>query len=275
MSVHKRPNGKFEVKWRDGGRGAPMGSRTFERAGDADAFDLEVKRRRQLGSLAPSVLQSRTSLAEFVEEDWWPRYVIPNLAEDTRRRYLEVWGTHLLPRMGAYELRAITPMLVEDLRDQLARGGVPPATVRKSLMLLQGILRRAVVRGLIPMNPVQAVPKPKQPPTAAPQPISPEMVERIRARMLAAWSSEKRGTGRSTEELRWWRQRNSTILSLLAYAGLRPSEDRGLRWGDIRGRTIHVVASKTGRPATSSCSRRSPRTSPSGGSCAAGRATSS
>ena len=37
------------------------------------------------------------------------------------------------------------------------------------------------------------------------------------------------------------------MVSLLAYGGLRPSEDRGATWGDLRGRTLHVVASKTGR----------------------------
>jgi integrase len=37
------------------------------------------------------------------------------------------------------------------------------------------------------------------------------------------------------------------IVSLLAYAGLRPAEDRSCEWGDLRGRTLHVVASKTGR----------------------------
>lgn len=56
---------------------------------------------------------------------------IPNLAADTRRRYLEVWGTHLLPRVGDYELRAFTPMLVEDLRDQMVASGVSAPTVRK------------------------------------------------------------------------------------------------------------------------------------------------
>jgi integrase len=247
MSIHKRPNGKFEVKWRDGGRGAPIRSRTFERAGDAEAFELDVKRRKQLGSLAPSVLQSKQTLAEFVEEDWWPRYAIPNLAEDTRRRYLEIWGTHLLPRVGSYELRGFTPLLVEDLREQLARQQVPAPTIRKTLMLLQGILRRATVRGLIPVNPVQAVPKPKQPPTHAPQPLPPITVERIRTNMLTAWSSSKRGSGRAAEELRWWRARNALIVSLMAYAGLRPAEDRASTWGDLHGRTLHVVASKTGR----------------------------
>src|SRR4051794_6444507 len=70
--------------------------------------DGEKKRQRQLGALAPTVMRSRIPLAEFMAEDWWPRYAIPNLADDTRRRYLEVRGKHLLPRLGDYELRAIT-----------------------------------------------------------------------------------------------------------------------------------------------------------------------
>ncbi len=52
-------------------------------------------------------------------------------------------------------------------------------------MLLQGILRRAVVRGLIPINPAQLVDKPKQRPTQLTVSRSrPITVERIRASML-------------------------------------------------------------------------------------------
>ena len=236
--------GKYEVRWLEGGR---QPSRLFERKRDADAFELEIKRRQQLGSLAPSVLQSRVTLAEFVTEDWWPRHAIPNLAVETRRRYLEVWGTHLLPRVGDYELRAFTPMLVEELRDQMVASGVPAPTVRKALMILQGILRRAVVRGLISSNAAQAVPKPKQLATRVPRPLAPAVIERIRAHMVQAWTSPARGAGRSNEDLRLWRHRNATMVSLLAYGGLRPSEDRGATSGDLHGRTLHVVASKTGR----------------------------
>ena len=169
--------GKYEVRWLEGGKHP---SRSFDRKGDADAFDLERKRQRQLGALAPTVMRSRITLAEFMAEDWWPRYAIPNLADDTRRRYLEVWGQHLLPRLGDYELRAITPWLVEDFRADLERAKLGAPSVRKAMMLLQGILRRAVVRGLIASNPVQAVGKPKQRPGRAPQPLAPEVVERIR-----------------------------------------------------------------------------------------------
>ena len=196
MSIRKTNNGRWEVRWWEGKRHP---SRQFERKADAEAFETEVKRRKQLGALAPGVLQSRMTLGEFIEEEWWPRYAIPNLAEDTRRRYLEILATHLLPRVGDYELRAITSLLVEDLRDQMTRAGVPAPTVRKTLMLLQGVLRRAVVRQLIPVEPCTEVPKPSQPPREPPRPLPPEIVERIRAEMLTMWESEKRGTGRSPE----------------------------------------------------------------------------
>jgi integrase len=129
----------------------------------------------------------------------------------------------------------------------VTRAKVPGPTQRKALMLLQGILRRAVMRGLIPANPVALVAKPKQPPTQPPRPLAPEVVERIGAQMLAAWFSPRRGAGRSPEALRWWRHRNVMILSMLAYGGLRPVEDRGSRWDDLEGRTLRVVATKTGR----------------------------
>ena len=45
MSVHKR-NGRWQVKWREAER---QRSRTFTRKGDADTFDREVARRRELG----------------------------------------------------------------------------------------------------------------------------------------------------------------------------------------------------------------------------------
>ena len=67
------------------------------------------------------------------------------------------------------------------------------------------------------------------------------------SRDWTAWSSPAGGAGRSAEQLGWWRARNATIVSLLAYGGLRPAEDRGSCWDDVHDRTLHVVASKTGR----------------------------
>ena len=225
MSIQKRGT-RYVVRWREGGRQL---QRTFIKHGDAAAFETDVRRRQQLGALAPGVIQSRMTLTEFVREEWWPRYAIPNLKPSTQRRYLEVWGTHLLPALGDYELRAITPMLVEDLRAQFDAHRVGIQTQRKALMLLQGILRRAVVRGLIPANPVSVVDKPRQPPTRRPEPLPPETVERIRAQL---------------------RHRDATMVSVLAYAGLRPEEATSARWRDLGDRSLHVHASKTERSRT-------------------------
>jgi integrase len=222
VSKNKRRGGTYEVRWREGGRRM---SRTFVRKADAEAFDVNIRRRKQLGALAPSVVESKQTLAAFVEDEWWPHYAIPNLATDTRRRYLEIWGKHLLPRVGGYPIRDITPRNVEELRGQLDHATGAP-TARKTLMLLQAIMRRAVVHGLIPANPVQVVAKPKQKPTIRPQPLDPLTIERIRIQL---------------------RPRDQMIVSLLAYAGLRPSEDRAVRWGDLEHRTLHIYASKTGR----------------------------
>jgi integrase len=134
---------------------------------------------------------------------------------------------HLLPYLGDYELRAITPMLVEDLRAQFDRQRVGVPSQRKALMVLQGILRRAVVRGLIPANPVTVVDKPRQPPTRRPEPLAPATIEQIRARI---------------------QPRDAILVSLMAYAGLRPVEALRARWADVGERTLHVHASKTERP---------------------------
>lgn len=225
MSIRKRPEHRlpYEVRWREGGRER---SRSFRLRGDASAFEDDLARRRQLGPLASQVLMSKLTLAEFLEQDWWPRYAIPNLRDSTRKRYLEVWGAYLLPRVGGYELRQITPMLVEDLRDELKAQGLGAASQRKALLLLSGILKRAASRGLIPSNPVAMIDKPKTPALHRPQPLAPATVEQIRRQL---------------------RPRDQTLVSLLAYGGLRPGEAMGARWEDLAERTLYIPPRKTSK----------------------------
>jgi hypothetical protein len=69
----------------------------------------------------------------------------------------------------------------------------------------------------------------RQPPTRRPEPLPPLIVERIRAELS---------------------QREATLVSMLAYAGLRPEEATSARWRDWGERALHVHASKTERPRT-------------------------
>lgn len=65
---------------------------------------------------------------------------------------------------------------------------------------------------------------PRVPLPARPQPLAPATVEAIREQL---------------------RHRDATLVSLLAYAGLRPGEAYAARWGDLADRSLYVGAQKT------------------------------
>jgi integrase len=86
-------------------------------------------------------------------------------------------------------------------------------------ILLGSILQRAFESGQIQSNPARAVRKAPRPRRTEVKPLSPATVERMR---LAS------------------SPREPTLIGVLAYAGLRPGEALGLKWGDIREQTILI-----------------------------------
>ena len=188
------------------------------------------------------------TLADFAQE-WWQLYAIPNFGRKTLRVYASLWDRHVLPRLGAMQLREIRPEVINRLMADLHGQGLAPGTIRKVVALLQGVLQRAVEWGRIQQNPARLVRKPTTKRRRDVTALSPRTVESIRDYML-----------------RKGRRRDATLVSLLAYAGVRPGEALALRWADIGERTVSVYASKTRSERTVRRSRRSPPTWPSGGS---------
>jgi integrase len=234
--TRKRGTG-WRVRWRDGSRNR---ARTFDRKADAVAFEAEIRRRRLAGDLR-GVDAGRETLQELAEE-WWQLHALPNLAPATLACYASLWDTHVLPRLGALRLRELDPQTVAWLRAELSGASLSPTSVRKVMVLLQGVLERAVEWGRIPANPARAVRKPAQRRERAVRPVAPKQVEQIRAHLL------ERGL-----------LSDAVIVSLLAYAGLRPGEALALTWGHVRERTILVEralalgelkTTKTGRTRT-------------------------
>jgi integrase len=208
----------WRVRWREGGRER---SRVLGRKRDAEAFDAEIRRRRRIGDLA-LLDAGRETLADFAEE-WWRLYAMPNLSARTKRSYAGMWDRHVLPRLGGHRLCDIRPEMVERFRADLRAANVGDPTVYRVLSLLQGVMQRAVEWERIATNPVRLVRKPAAKRVREVRPLAPVTVERMRAWML------ERG-----------RLRHATIISVLAYAGLRPSEMLALSWGAIRGRTLLI-----------------------------------
>jgi integrase len=91
--------------------------------------------------------------------------------------------------------------------------GAGPAAVRKALALLGSILQRAAESGRISANPARLVRKTPLPRRSEIRPIPPSAVERMRAASTP---------------------RDAALISVLAYAGLRPGEALALRWADAR-----------------------------------------
>jgi integrase len=208
----------WRIRWREAGRNR---ARTFDRKGDAVRFETDVRRRQQTGDL-PRLDGGRETLAAFGEA-WWTTYALPNLAPKTRRIYADLWDRHVLPRLGGIELRELTPEIVASFRADLSAAGVGDPTVRKTLAFVQGVLQRAVEWRRIDSNPAKAVRKPPQRRTRVIDLPSAAAVEHMRAALRA----QKR-------------LRDATLISLLAYAGLRPGEALALEWRHVRERTILV-----------------------------------
>ena len=241
MSVEriKRKGGVvWRVRWRDsGGRER---SRVLGRKRDAESFDAEVKRRKRAGDV-DVVNAGKQTLAEFVEE-WWRLYAEPNLARATLRLYAMLWDKHILPQLGGLRLRELTPERIEEFRARLVASGAGQVSIRKALVLVQDVLQRAVEWQRIPHNPARLVRKPQAGRRRAVRAIAPETIERMRAWLL------QRG-----------QHRDAALLSLLAYAGVRPGEALALTWGNVRERTIlieqavslgEIKATKTGQTRT-------------------------
>ena len=208
----------WRVRWRDSDRNR---ARTFDRKADASAFEAEVRRRKRVEDLA-SLDAGRETLQEFAEK-WWQLHALLNLAPATLANYATLWDAHVLPRLGAMRLRDLNPEVIARFRADLTRSGVGDASVRKVLAILQGALQRAVEWRRISVNPCRSVRKPSQRRERVVRPLPPEKVELMREDLLARR-----------------RQRDAVLISVLAYAGLRPGEALALVWGDIRERTILV-----------------------------------
>jgi integrase len=241
-SRRRRDGSRYDV-WRvrwvdDAGR---KRSATFDRERDARDFKAKLRVLRRSGELA-GLDAGKESLAEFAAQ-WWELEAIPNFERSTLKTYASHWNCHVLPRLGHLELRKLTPQAIVEFRAELEGDGVGREAIRRTLTMLQGMLSRAVEWQRIQMNPVKAVRKPPSGRERAVVPLPPAQIERLRRHLL----------GES-------RLRDATLVSLLAYAGLRPEEALALEWRHVRNKTLLVEQALSDGKRKGQKNRRPPRT---------------
>jgi integrase len=248
VSVRKMPDGRWMVRWRENGSNR---GRRFDRKSDADAWEREVRRRRQLGPLVLSQLTTRApTLGEWISERWAPEHAA-TLEQSTRDRYADAYRLHIEPWLGDVPLSDLTVGRLRSWQAERLADGVGVGTIDKARTVLSSVLRHAAESEAIPGNPLALVRAPRADHRDVVTPLAPVTVERVRAVLAAPMDVHvpqriRRGGVRVAgyvvpdERDPLTRQRDATMVSVLAYAGLRPGELRALRWGDVRKATITV-----------------------------------
>jgi integrase len=224
MSVHaetRKGRRIFKVRWREGERNR---SRSFDLRKDAELFEADLRRRRQLGTLH-ALDAGRVTINEYVIGTWVPVHVA-SLARATQEHYVRTYDLHIAPYIGDIEMRNISAETVARWQGERLAAGTGPVAARHALNLLGSILQRAVEAERITANPVRLVRKTPLPRSREVAPLSPRTIEAMRAYLLADGSEHP--------------LRDATLISLLGYAGLRPGEALAIRWEDVRDRTLFV-----------------------------------
>lgn len=212
--IRRKSGPAYRVRWRESGRNR---ARTFDARRDAELFEGEIRRRRQLGELA-NLDAGKEPLDDYVTETWGRLHLI-HLAPKTRKHYAALYDLHVSPYLGQTPLREITPELVARWTAERVQSGAGRTALRHAFVLLASILEHAVTNERIFRNPAKLVKKPAQPRRREVRPIAPAVVERMRGAADA---------------------RDAALLSVLAYAGLRPGEALALRWGDVGSQTLLI-----------------------------------
>ncbi len=249
VSVERSRNGTgWVVRWREGERSR---SRKFTLKRDADDFDLELKRRKQLGPLAVEKLTSpgTTTLDQWIAEKWTPEHGV-SLERSTLERYANVYAVHIAPTLGLMPLTEISVAELRSWQAELLKAGAGKESIRKARTFLSSVLRHAAESEAIPANPVLLVRAPKRDHRDEARPLPPAEIERLlewlrhpSARVISASGEGHRARREyslpAPGRPETW-QRDALIVSIMAYAGLRPSEVKGLRWGDVGDNTLRI-----------------------------------
>jgi integrase len=217
---------KWRVRWRDADGAHSRRVRTKKQA---EVLDLKVKEAKAIGdvSFLRELVGQGQTLAEFVDEKWWPNHVVPHLAATTRKQRRSQWEAHIKPALGRVVLGDITVERLDIFAGELVAKELKPNSRRVILQTLHQILQKALDWGYLRENPMTRIQIPGAKARETARPLVPEQVEAIRAEMNL---------------------QDATIVSVLAYTGVRPQELRKLEWDDFSGGALMIRAevAKTG-----------------------------
>lgn len=225
-----RYEGKRGAVWRIKYRDA-AGKQVLETLGPEPPWTRRLAE-RELGKRLAAVDEGfrkpdRTTFADFARrfvDDYLPGR---NLKRSTIENYRYILDGHFLPFFGDHGLSELEaqPELIDAYVAVKAQSGLSTKTIQNHLLLLNVMLRRAVVWRLMRTNPVSSIDRP-----SLVQPEINVLTESEIARFANAF--DELVAEASEAEQRWWLLAKAIVLTALGTA-LRRGELIGLRWGAV------------------------------------------
>ena len=196
----------------------PDGTRKYFRAKTQEELDEKVLKAQILINAGVDICSEET-FAQF-SQMWFDLYKKPYLRKNSLNAIKYVLNSHILPYIGGYRLRDITPMQIQAIMAGLS--GKSNSLQSKVLAAMRNIFRVAQENGLIARSPVSSTLKPKGKSTKEKEILTVE-------ESLLLLSKVKNARAR-------------TFLLTALHTGMRRGEILGLQWKDIdfKEKVIHV-----------------------------------
>lgn len=216
MSVHayETKNGiRYKARYYDH-FGLLRSKSGFTTKSEAKRFE-EMKRLEKRVGVPGAMLANQETVREAYD-DWMRVHVKARLSPVTQECYETLAKLHLLPYLGDVPMVQLCekPMMLDEWYATLERNGVGPASIKKTIMVLSGVMTAAARWRKVSFNPVLAMPKPRVERKLTISPWSRDEVVRI---VDACPDRSSRA-----------------IAALCGLAGLRPGEALALGSADLR-----------------------------------------
>jgi integrase len=186
----------------------------FRRKKDADAYHASVRVEVAAGVHTPP---SRSITVKAAAEDWLRWVELENRERATIVGYRVLVDKHIVPRLGATKLAALTTPRIEKFRDDLVEA-LGRSLAKRVLGRLKAILKDAKRRGNVAQNVATDVKVDTNSRHKERLEIGTHIPSREEIRRLVDAAPEGRARA---------------LIMAAAFTGLRASELRGLRWEDV------------------------------------------
>lgn len=209
----RRPRKPWRVKWREDGR---QRTKRFGTKSEAVTFQAQLARGGP-----------RVATADMTVREWllhWMRTYGHEWEERTIRDRTRICRLHVAPGVGHLRLGELSRADIRAWRTAMIEAGRTPKVANDAVRVLSAALGRAEEEDVIVLNPCRGLRRLPEPRVHR-QPFTLDEIEAVRLELE--------------------RPQDRAVVSLMAYAGLRPAEVRGLCWEDVREHTIRVHRSLT------------------------------